>query len=205
VYFLMARIDVAGGSQGWFRAQLISAAIEHLDEWWFAGTDYTRHWMATGIHANDIHTDIVNQVLAMGVMGGLPLMALFIMVMVAAFRDVGRATRENEGASLDDRFLAWTLGALLFGHVMNFWSIYLFDQSVVFLYLVLAGIGAVQARKLSLARMADMPADELAIAQAGGRAAAPTGMGPPGGAVPMKEGLAPLGRPMAWWSAERSP
>ena len=48
VYFLMARIDIAGGSTGYYRAQLIRSSIEHLHEWWSVGTDYTRHWMATG-------------------------------------------------------------------------------------------------------------------------------------------------------------
>ena len=51
VYYLMARIDITGGSTGYFRAQLIQSAINHLSEWWFAGTDYTRHWMLTGIAA----------------------------------------------------------------------------------------------------------------------------------------------------------
>ncbi len=145
VYFLMARIDITGGSTGWFRARLIQSSIEHLDEWWLAGTDYTRHWMATGIYANAAQTDITNHLLAMGVMGGLPLMCLFIVVLAAAFRIVGRALRENEGASQEQQFLIWTLGAILFGQVANFFSISLFDdQSVMFFYLVLAAIGAVQ-------------------------------------------------------------
>ncbi|MCI0591399.1 MAG: hypothetical protein L0Y67_07350 [Gammaproteobacteria bacterium] len=147
VYYLMARIDLGGGSKGWHRARLIQSSIENLNEWWLGGTDYTRHWMPTGIHANAIHTDITNHVLGMGVMGGLPLMFLFIMTLVAAFCAVGRALRENESASIEHLFLIWTLGAILFGHVMNFFSISLFDQSVVFFYLVLAAIGAVQVVK----------------------------------------------------------
>jgi len=147
VYFLMARIDISGGSQGWFRARLIQSSIEHLDEWWLAGTDYTRHWMSSGIPANSVSADITNHFLGMGVMGGLPLMFLFIMVLVAGFGKVGRALRENESASMEQRFLIWTLGTILFGHVMNFWSISLFDQSVVFFYLILACISAVQVAK----------------------------------------------------------
>ncbi|WP_150107885.1 hypothetical protein [Methylobacter tundripaludum] len=147
VYFLMARIDISGGSTGYHRAQLIRSSIEHLDEWWLAGTDYTRHWMATGIFANANHTDITNHLLGIGVMGGLPSMFLFIMVLVAGFGKVGKTLRENESASMEQRLLIWTLGAILFGHVWNFWSISLFDQSVVFFYLILAGISAVQVAK----------------------------------------------------------
>jgi len=144
VYFLMARIDITGGSTGWHRARLIQSALQHINEWWFAGTDYTRHWMPTGIHANERHTDITNHLLAMGILGGLPLVLAFVLLLASAFRSVGRALRDNEAALFEHRFLIWTLGAMLFGHVMNFFSISLFDQSVVFLYLVLASIGALQ-------------------------------------------------------------
>lgn len=144
VYFLMARIDITGGSTGWYRAQLIRSSLEHVNEWWAAGTDYTRHWMATGIYANEIHTDMTNHFLQMGVLGGLPLLILFVLMLWAAFRAVGRALRENEGQSPERGFLIWTLGAMLFGLVMNLWSISLFDQSVSFFYMVLAMIGAIQ-------------------------------------------------------------
>lgn len=157
VYFLVARIDISGGSQGYYRAQLIRSSIEHLDEWWLAGTDQTRHWMATGIYANTNHTDITNHVLAMGVMGGLLLMAVFVLILVAGFRAIGKALKDNEKAPSEQQFLIWALGALLFGHVVNFMSISLFDQSIVFFYLILGAIGAVQLRKPAVAAAAQTP------------------------------------------------
>lgn len=147
VYFLMARIDITGGSKGWHRARLIQSSLEHLDEWWLVGTDYTRHWMATGITANDRHTDITNHFLAMGVMGGIPLMMLFILLLVVAFRAVGHALRRHSAVAADEHVMAWTLGAMLFGYVINAFSISLFDQAVVFFYLVLAAIVAVDRRR----------------------------------------------------------
>lgn len=148
VYFLMARIDIAGGSTGYYRAQLIRTSIEHLHEWWSVGTDYTRHWMATGQHANDQHADITNHFLAMGVSGGLLLIFLFIIVLVVAFNMVGKTLRENDNASTEHCYLIWTLGATLFGYVWVFFSISLFDQSVVFFYLILACMSAVHITKL---------------------------------------------------------
>jgi len=145
VYFLMARVDISGGSQGYYRAQLIRSSIDHLSEWWMAGTDYTRHWMPSGNFANTRHTDITNQVLAMGVLGGLPLLIIFVCILALAFAGVGRALRQRgPGTVGNSAFIAWLFGATLFGHVMNFMSISLFDQSIVFFYLVLAGIGAFQ-------------------------------------------------------------
>jgi hypothetical protein len=146
VYFLIARIDITGGSQGYFRAQLIRSSIEHLDEWWLVGTDYTRHWMASGIYANERHTDIVNHYLAMGVLGGLPLLFLFTLIVVAAFASVGRALAEREREG-DEAFLAWLLGAMVFGHVVNFVSTSLFDQPIVFFYLPLAAICAYRSQR----------------------------------------------------------
>jgi hypothetical protein len=143
VYFLVARIDISGGSTGYFRAQLIRSSIEHLSEWWLAGTDHTRHWMASGIYANDQSTDITSHILAMGVMGGLGLMFVFVLILAVAFGDVGRAIRRSDPKALEQHFVIWALGALLFGYFMTFWSILLFDQSVMFFWMTVAAIGSV--------------------------------------------------------------
>jgi hypothetical protein len=137
VYFLMARVDIAGGSQSYFRAALVQSALNHLPEWWLVGTDYTRHWMASGIHANATSTDITNHFLAMGVLGGFPLMLAFITVLVVSFGNVGRALHGG-ALSHADRALVWGLGALLFGFVMFFWSISIYVQTVALLYFTFA-------------------------------------------------------------------
>jgi hypothetical protein len=144
VYFLMARIDITGGSTGYFRAQLIQSAINHLSEWWFAGTDHTRHWMLTGIAADPNHTDMTNYYLQMGVWGGLALTLLFMWLIAAAFVRISKALRANRASPLSDQFVIWTLGAILFGHATAFWSISYFDQTIVFLCLVLACIGSLR-------------------------------------------------------------
>jgi hypothetical protein len=146
IYYLMARIDITGGSTGWHRAALIQSALNHLDEWWFSGTDYTRHWMPTGIHANAIHTDITNHILQMGVWGGLPLVFLLIGILVAAFSIISKTLKLNKSAPVEQQFLVWTLGSILFGHVTNFFSISYFDHSIVYYYLLLAGIASYHAK-----------------------------------------------------------
>ena len=143
VYFLVARVDIAGGSTGWYRAQLIRSAFEHIDEWWLAGTDITRDWMPVVI--NEKNTDITNYYIRMGVWGGLPLMAIFMAILGSAFAAVGRALRSSANAPFEQQFLIWTLGAILFGHATTFFSVSYFDQTVVFLYLLLAAIGSLGA------------------------------------------------------------
>lgn len=147
VYYLLARIDLTGSSTGWHRAALIEAGIKHLGEWWLVGTDYTRHWMPTGVHWSANHTDITNHYLQMGVLGGLPLMLLFMGVVAAGFVAVGHALRRTRNAPPHQRFLIWTLGAILFGHALTFLSVSYFDQTVVYLYFGLAAIGSLRAMK----------------------------------------------------------
>ena len=140
-YFLIARIDLAGGSTGWHRAALIQAAIEHLGDWWFAGTDHTRHWMPTGVGWNENHTDITNYYLEMGVSGGLPLMLLYMAALWKCFQYVGQAVRSHT----DDSFFFWCLGASLFASAVTGVSVPFFGQSFVFLYLVIAAINSSHA------------------------------------------------------------
>ena len=142
-YFLMARIDLTGSSTGWHRSEIIRSAFAHLSEWWMAGTDRTIHWMPYGLPWSPDHTDITNQYLSLGVIGGLPLMLLFIAVMVTVFSRLGRCLHDPH-ATLSSRWLAWALGASLFSHAVTFMSIWYYDQSMVFLYLNLATAASLQ-------------------------------------------------------------
>lgn len=141
-YFVMARIDLTGSSTGWHRAKLIQSAIAHLPEWWLGGTDYTRHWMPTGVMWSADHTDITNHYLHMGVIGGLPLMVLFIAILVKGFAVVGRILRQSNGLPQSYRFMVWALGASLFAHAVTFISVSYYDQSFLFIYLSLALISS---------------------------------------------------------------
>jgi hypothetical protein len=147
VYYLLARIDITGGSTGWHRAALIESAIKHSGDWWLGGTDYTRDWMPTGVTWSGNHTDITNHYIQMGVTGGMPLMLLFIGVLLVGFSTVGKALRLSRKAPVEHRFLLWTLGSILFGHVTTFFSVTYFDQSVVFLYFLLATISSLGPAK----------------------------------------------------------
>lgn len=157
VYYLIARIDFVDGSTGYHRALLIESAIAYLGDWWMAGTDYTRHW-APSPGFNPQHTDITNQYLSMGVMGGLPLMLLFIAGLVKAFSLVGERLREQTGPLQQNQFMLWGLGSALFAHAITFLSVSYFDQSFVFLYLTLAAIGSAR----TVVKTADVRAVALA-------------------------------------------
>jgi hypothetical protein len=145
-YFILSRIDLTGSSTGWHRAELIRSAFAHFGEWWFAGTDHTRHWMPTGVSWSGAHTDITNHYLKMGVMGGFGLTLLLVAMIVAAFRDISRLLARQT----DDVFVTWTLGATLFCHATTFVAVSYFDQSIVFFYMTLACIASIGAGAAAL-------------------------------------------------------
>jgi hypothetical protein len=140
VWYLMARIDLAGGSTGWHRAELISVALSHYDEWWLVGTDYTRHWLDYGVGWSQYHIDITNHYLQMGVTGGLALMLCFIAILIMAFRSLGRGLRSLRSAGDPGEFTLWCAGAALFAHSFTFMSIAYFDQNIIMFSLLLGAV-----------------------------------------------------------------
>jgi hypothetical protein len=82
----------------------------------------------------------------MAVVGGLPLMLLFIGVLISAFTALGRTLREISEGPQGSQFLVWTIGAILFGHALTFFSVNYFDQIIVLYYLMLAAAGSLKAQ-----------------------------------------------------------
>ena len=137
-YYIISHIDLTGSSTSWHRAALIEAAVDHIQEWWLAGTDYTRHWMAYGVGWSPKHIDVTNYYLRMGIDGGIPLMFLFILILAKGFDNVGQGLQQSTNLSEESQFMIWTFGASLFSHTVSFLSVSYFDQTVIFLYLTLA-------------------------------------------------------------------
>ncbi len=139
VWFLMARVDVFGGSTGYHRAWLIDTAVRHFSEWGLFGIKNSGVW-------DPMLTDVTNQYLLQGFEGGLLTMLLFITVIVLCFRAVGLAARRSAGIEpLTLRLCIWSLGASLFAHALGFLSISYFDQNEVTWYMLLAMISTVTA------------------------------------------------------------
>jgi hypothetical protein len=148
-YYLLEKIDLTGSSSSYHRAAIIEAGVTHLNEWWFSGTDYTRHWMPYGVSFSEDHVDITNHYLFYGIHGGVPLIILFDLSLWVAFRYVRQALALRRGAPFTERFLIWCAGAGLFAHVCTMVTVAYFDQSVMFLNLNLALIASLHATAIS--------------------------------------------------------
>ena len=127
VWHLLGRIDIVGGSTGYYRFLLIDRAVRNFPEWCLVGLSSTLHWSeGTG----EILTDIVNQYILEGLAGGFLTLALFVSVIAVCFACVEKTIR-SRSLSADDERLAWALGATLFTHAMMFIVVSYFGQIVM--------------------------------------------------------------------------
>ncbi len=145
VWFLMARIDLTGGSSGYHRAELVDQFVKHFSDWWLIGTRDSGSW---GWDMWDQQNQYVN----IGETGGLAALVLFIAVISGQFARIGNARRTAEGTKRE--WLFWFLGAALFANVVAFFGANYFDQSKVAWFILLAMISAATS---SMSAPAAMP------------------------------------------------
>jgi hypothetical protein len=130
VWFILAHIDVVGGSSGYHRAMLVNDFIMHFKDWWLIGTAENSRW---GFNM----WDLCNQYVAEGQLGGLATFICFISMICIAFSRLGKARKAVDG----DRSREWffyALGAALFTHCVAFFGISYFDQTRVMWFALLA-------------------------------------------------------------------
>lgn len=143
VWHLISRVSAVGGSTGWHRYNLINQAIIHLNDWWFSGTS-SQTVASWGVWAGDV----TNQYILEGVNGGIVTMLLFIILIITAFRQIGRLWR-LQTYNLYCLALSWSLGVSLFVHCMNFIGVSYFGQIWILWYLLLAMIGSLSVQVVS--------------------------------------------------------
>jgi hypothetical protein len=137
VWYLLEHIDLAGGSAGGHRAELIDNFVRHFGDWWLIGTSDNANW---GFEM----WDISNQYIAQGEGGGLIPFVCFIALIVLGFKKVGTARKSFAGNSENEWYL-WILGVALFSNVVAFFGISYFDQTQVSWYALLAMISVATA------------------------------------------------------------
>ncbi len=146
VWHLLARVDVVGGSTGWYRYKLIDAFITNFNDWWLTGTTGYAGWFEWGL------ADVTNQYVAEGVNGGLITLLLFLTLIVYASVGVARAWRVR-GLPSSDRLMAWMLFTSIMMHCVAFLAVSYFGQSSYLWYIALglAGCAAPAVRAKAIA------------------------------------------------------
>lgn len=135
VWALIVRFDATGSSSGWHRYMLVNEFIHHFGDWWLIGTTENASW---GVDM----WDRANWYVQSGYSGGLAELVLFVAIIVAGYKSVGRGIRQYTRQRATQK-IVWAMGAALFAATVSFIGIYFSeDQSIVIWFALLALIAA---------------------------------------------------------------
>jgi len=133
VWFLIARVNVTGASDAYDRAMLIDTFVHHLFNWWLIGADPAK-W------GYDMW-DLSNQFVGVGETGGLLALIFFIALFSRSFAMLGKTRRKVAGINRLE-WLQWSIGAVLFAHILAYFGVSYYDQTAVWWYASLAMVSA---------------------------------------------------------------
>ena len=131
VWFLIARIDLTGGSSGYHRAELVDQFIRHFTDWWLIGTSGAGSW------GWDLW-DQQNEFVSVGETGGLLALWLFVLTIKIAYHQLGLSRRRQEHSKKE--WQLWFLGAAMLSNIVSFFGVNYFDQVRVSYFMLLAMI-----------------------------------------------------------------
>jgi hypothetical protein len=132
-WFIIAHIDLTGGSSGYHRAELVDQFIRHFSDWWLIGTKDAGTW------AYDLW-DQQNQYVGVGENGGLIAFVFFIVMISRSYGRIGTARKAVQGRRKE--WYYWFLGAALFSNLVAFFGVNYFDQVKVSWFALIAIICA---------------------------------------------------------------
>jgi hypothetical protein len=165
VWFLLAHIDLVGGSSSYHRAQLVDQCIRRFGDWWLLGANNNQDW---GWDMWDIQNEFVAEALR----GGLAALVFFVLIISKAFGRIGIARRSFQ-SNRHQEWLTWMLGAIIFAHVIAFVGADYFDQTRFWWYTSLAFVSAATApllkkgTKRAAVKLVESPWNYEEVAQLG--------------------------------------
>jgi len=137
VWHLMARMNIFGGSTGWYRFHLFNEFIKHTSEWFFIGTKSTAAW-------DPALWDITNQYVLEAVRGGFITLFLFIVILYKAVKITGKYSLLEK--DIGKKFMSWGVCVTLLGHVITFWGVSYFGQILMLLNMTFAIVGFIHEK-----------------------------------------------------------
>lgn len=145
VWYVIAHIDLTGGSSGYHRAELVNQFIMHFWDWWLIGVKDASTW------GYDLW-DVQNQYVDVGETGGLLAFCYFVALISRSFARLGDARKKIVGDK-DREWLFWLIGSALFSNALAFIGVNYFDQSRYSWFLILSFICTATAPVLETAKV----------------------------------------------------
>lgn len=152
VWFVIAHVDVVGGSGGYDRAFLIDMCIRHFKDWWLFGTNQNGTW------GFDMW-DMSDQFVAEAETGGLIALVCFIAIISKCF---GRLGTMRKKVRTKEQWLLWCLGATMLAHIFAYFGVAYWDQTQIWWFAFLAMVSAMTVPALAAA--AAKPASPARVA-----------------------------------------
>jgi len=133
VWALMQRVDLTGGSTGYWRYQLFDTFVKNFSKWYLLGEPDPLSW---GVW---VMKDVTNTYIAVGLTGGLLTLIVLLLVLIFAFGNVGRALDARSIArSLKRQWICWCIGVVICIHTVTFLGVKYYGQIIVILYVELS-------------------------------------------------------------------
>jgi hypothetical protein len=132
VWFVIAHVDLVGGSGGYDRAELVDVFMKHIRDWWLFGTNQNGNW------GYDMW-DQSNQFVAEGECGGLVTIVCFIAMISQCYSRLGKMRRRLTPRK---QWLVWSLGAVMLAHIFAYFGVAYWDQNQIWWFAFLAMISA---------------------------------------------------------------
>lgn len=132
VWFVIAHINVVGGSGGYDRAILIDTCMRHIRDWWLIGTNQNGSW------GWDMW-DLSDQFVAEAETGGLVTIVCFIAIIAKCFSRLGTMRKRS---APKNQLLFWCLGSVMLAHIFAYFGVAYWDQTQMWWFAFLAMISA---------------------------------------------------------------
>lgn len=150
VYHLIARVDITGGSTGWHRFVIMETFLNNVSDWVLTGESNPERWRWQ-------MRDITNHYIGQGLNGGVLTLSAFVMVIVIAFLNVGRALsaieQSPESQQTSVEWKVWLVGIMILFHTVTFFALAYFGQMSTLWYLHLGFAGSVVSQSLMKPRV----------------------------------------------------
>ena len=133
-HLLFARLSFVTGSTGYHRYLLWDSFLDSFSSWFLIGK--------LGLTSGGVSlVDVTCQYIAVGLQGGIVLLALFLYLLWQGAKSSVLLVRSSVNPS--DRFLSYTVGAWVFSNVLAFSAVTYFGQGVSVFAIIFGGAVAV--------------------------------------------------------------
>lgn len=133
VWYIIAHINVVGGSGGYDRAFLLDTCAQHFKDWWLIGTNQNGNW------GYDMW-DQSDQFVAEAETGGIVVLICFIAIITKCFSRLGTMRKRVRPKQ---QWLLWVLGSIMLSNIFAYFGVAYWDQTQVWWFTFLAMICAV--------------------------------------------------------------